>query len=80
MAKKTAGKTIYCKASELGDSIGGDLDDKIHEGFTVGKRGKRMYWYFIWHGSSSNASIYTSDNPMYKSYIKGSQFITVHFK
>lgn len=72
---------IECKANELSEHIEGDLDDSIHEGFTVGKRGKVMYWYFIWHGNSTgNASIYTSDYPMRRSYIKGDQLIIVHFK
>lgn len=75
------GKTVECKACELATIIDGDLDYKKHKGFTVGKRGKVMYWYFIWHGGSTgNASVFTSESPMRRSYIKGDQLITIHFK
>jgi hypothetical protein len=79
-------KTIQCKACDLGDIISNefnypmDLDANLHTGFTIGNKGKIMYWYFIWHSSSGNASIYTSETIMRKSYIKGDQLITIHFK
>lgn len=69
-------KIIECKASDAGE-----LDDSVHKGFTVGKRGKVLYWYFIWHGNTTgNASIYTAELPMKRSYIKGDQIINIHFK
>lgn len=70
---------ITCKACFLTDTIDGDLDGNIHKGFTVGEKGKIMYWYFIWHGTG-NASIYTAGYPMKRSYIKGDQIIKIHFK
>lgn len=79
-------KSITCKACEIGDHLLSelgyekDLDANIHKGFTVGKRGKKMYWYFIWHGVTGNASIYTADIPADRAYIKGDQMITIHFK
>lgn len=79
-------KTITCKANEMGNYIVGefgdsrDLDSSIHQGFTVGKRGKKMWWYFIWHSDTGNASIYTGDIPTDRAYIKGDQLITIHFK
>lgn len=72
-------KTLTFPANELQDYIGGDLEDGKHLGFTIGK-GKKMYWYFIWHSASGNATVYTADIPMDKRYIKNEQLITVHFK
>lgn len=79
-------KTIQCLARDLGDVLKNehghpmDLDSDFHMGFTIGKRGKKMYWYFIWHPRSGNASIFTSGFPMERSYIYNDQLITVHFK
>lgn len=75
-------RSLECKACDLYVATNGvGLDDSIHEGFTVGKRGKVMYWYFIWHGNTTgNASIFTAGYPMKRSYIKGDQLITIHFK
>lgn len=80
------GKMITCQANELGDKIANefghpmDLDGNLHDGFTLGIRGKIMYWYFIWHPESGNASIYTSGKPMKRAYIYNDQIITIHFK
>lgn len=77
-------KTITCKACELTEHLKDefghpeDLDSSIHKGFTIGN-GKKMYWYFIWH-PSGNATVFDTEYPMNKRYIKGEQEITVHFK
>lgn len=71
--------TVTCMAYELTDVIDGDLDSKLHNGFTIGKRGKQMYWYFIWH-STGNASVFNSGYPVKRRFIRGDQLITIHFK
>lgn len=74
-------KPITCMACELTTVLDGDLDSDVHAGFTVGKKGKVLYWYFIWHGNTTgNATVFTSEIPARKSYIKGDQIITIHFK
>lgn len=69
-------------ARDLFDHIPEGLDSNIHKGFTVGNRGKTMYWYFIWHATTGNASIYTAGvgNELKRSYIKNDQEITIHFR
>lgn len=72
---------ITCPANEMHNHTDNfDLDDSIYKGFTVGKRGRVMYWYFIWHENTGNASIFTAEMPMRRAYIKGNQIINIHLK
>lgn len=72
-------KKIVCRACDLTEKINGDLNSHLHEGFTIGRRGKIMFWYFIWH-STGNASVVTSEIPGKKRFIRGDQTITIHLK
>lgn len=74
-------ETVTCKACMMHDYTGNkDLDPNVHSGFTVGK-GKKLYWYFIWH-TTGNATVYAIEGngkPMKKRFIRGNQIIHVHF-
>lgn len=75
-------KTVTCKASDLTDHTGNrDLEYELHHGFTIG-RGKKLYWYFRWHGSG-NATVYpveTDGNIGWPRTINTDTEITIHFK
>jgi hypothetical protein len=73
-SKKTTGKICF-----IGDLTGtnADLDDDIHEGFTIGK-GKTLYWMMIWH-KSGHVTVYSKDNATPR-WISGDTIITIHFK
>jgi hypothetical protein len=74
-SKKVTGKICYITDLTLTHC---DLDEYVHEGFTIGK-GKTMYWMMLWH-SSGHVSVVPRDKPGYKRWISGDTEITVHFK
>lgn len=79
LSKKRTGKICFI-ADEL-TGTNADLDDDIHEGFTIGK-GKTIYWYMIWH-SSGNVTVYNKHSDsiyLKRRWISGDTEITVHFK
>src|SRR5947209_3438896 len=56
--RKMRGKICYL-SSEL-TLTNRDMDGDIHEGFTIG-RGKKLYWYLIWH-SSGHVTVINDQN------------------
>jgi hypothetical protein len=77
---KKATCQVCFMCDHMGTYFGTDLDPEFHKGFTIG-RGKKMYWYLIWHGSG-NCTVYSDEEAgrMSGRYIKGDQEITIHFK
>ena len=71
-SKKVTGKICYITDLTL---INADLDNSIHEGFTIGK-GKQLYWMMIWH-SSGHVTVFTVDNPIRRRWISGDTEITI---
>lgn len=61
--------------------IPSDLDDEVHNGFTIG-RGKVMYWMMLWHksGHVSVFSIGRTNDEIKRRWLDGSTEITIHFK
>lgn len=74
-------EVIKCRLCELCDQVDtGDLDPRVHEGFTIGK-GKRMYWYIVWR-PSGNATVYAlneGSTHLSARYVSGDAEITIHF-
>ncbi len=76
---KSGSKFIECKACCLTEILGSDLNPKFHKGVTIGKRGRILYWYFIWHGATTgNATLVTPEIPASKAYISGNQVIRIY--
>ena len=74
-SKKMTGKICFISSDLTLTNC--DLDDDIHEGFTIG-RGRALYWMMIWHGSG-NVTVVNKE-ATYKKWISGDTEITVHFK
>ena len=69
---------LYVPLCSHQDYIGNrDLDPRLHEGFTVGKRGRIMYFLLTWH-LSGHATIYSKDYR--KRWVHGDTMIKIHFK
>lgn len=79
-SKKVTGKICFI-SSEL-TLTNCDLDENIHEGFTIGK-GKTLYWMMIWH-KSGHVTVYSKNGngslSLPRRWISGDTEITVHFK
>lgn len=73
--------TVDCELCELTECLGGrDLDDRVHRGFTLGSRGRRLYWYICWH-PSGNATVYGVEGTSLSGrWVKGYQPVRVFFK
>ena len=78
-------KKVTCKICFLGDNTGfeypSDLDDRYHEGFTIGN-GWQMYWMMIWHSKSGHVTVFSSggEGQPKRRWIPGDTEITIHFK
>lgn len=55
---------------------GCDLDSDIHKGFTVGTKGRTMYWERIWH-SWGNVTVISERGAR---WLPGDTIVTLHFK
>jgi hypothetical protein len=73
--KKKSGKICFISAELTLTNM--DLDNSIHEGFTVGN-GKKMYWMMIWH-PSGHVTVFGRDDES-RRWLSGDTIITVHFK
>ena len=56
-----------------------DLDSDYHKGFTIGTKGRKMYWMMIWH-ASGHATVYSIENPPRGRWVHGDTIITIHLK
>ncbi len=73
-------KKITCKISHLSQNTGtGDLDSRIHKGFTIGK-GRVLYWMLLWHQSGHVTVFNTKPHSLGGRWISGDSEITIHFK
>jgi hypothetical protein len=74
-------KKVTCKICFLQEHTDNkDLNSNVHEGFTVGTKGKIMYWMMVWHGTSGNVTVYPISDNHPPRYLSGDQLITIHWK
>lgn len=79
--KKHPDKIIECRICEMQEHIlNRDMNSDYHHGFTVGKKGKIMYWYMNWHGKSGNVTIYPQNLNHFPRYISGDAIIRIHLR
>ncbi len=72
-------KKTVCKICYITDNTQtGDLDSQYHKGFTIGKKGRTMYWEMIWHGSG-HVTVLTGVGHSGR-WISGDTEITIHWK
>jgi len=72
-------KKTKCKICFITDNTGtGDMDSDYHKGFTIGDKGKTLYWEMIWH-SSGHVTVFSGLGKSGR-WISGDTEITIHWK
>lgn len=68
--------TKYVRLIDLPDVI----DSNIHDGFTIGKKGKVMFWYMLFSCTSNNCAVVTPELPPVRRYIDKDSIVKLHYK